>query len=64
MNFCKFYSKELALGRGEFFREKNQHFFFGHMIHEIGLEFPQDHDGIIGFSLRPLVLELLPKNGN
>ena len=50
-------------GTYENFFEKNQH-FFGHMIHQIGLEFPQDHEYAIQKILRPLVLELLPKNGN
>ena len=57
----KFYSKELVSGLREFFRKKN---FFLHMIHQNSLEFPQDYEYAIQKILRPLVLELLPKNGN
>ena len=39
-------------------------FFIGHMIYQIRLEFPQDYEYAIQKILRPLVLELLPKNGN
>ena len=39
--FLKFYSKELAPGLRKFFR-KNQK-IFGHIIHQIYVEFPQDH---------------------
>ena len=46
-----------------FFR-KNRHFCLGHMIHQNGPEFPQDHEYAIQKILRPLVLELLPKNDN
>ena len=38
--------------------------FFGHMMHQIGPEFSQDHEYAIQKILRPLVLELFPKNGN
>ena len=59
----KFYSKELVSGLSEFFRKKST-FFFGHMIHQNSLEFPQDYEYAIQKILRSLVLELLPKNGN
>ena len=36
-------------------------FFSGHMIHQIGLESPQDHEYAIQKNLSPLVLDLLPK---
>ena len=39
-------------------------YLIGHIIHQIGLEFPQDHEYAIQKILRSLVLELLPKNGN
>ena len=41
---------------GKFFR-KNQH-FFGHMIHQIYVEFPQDHEYAIQKILRPILPEL------
>ena len=59
----KFYSKELVSGLSEFFRKKST-FFFWHMIHQNGLEFPQNYEYAIQKILRLLVLELLPKNGN
>ena len=34
------------------------------MINQNGQEFPQDHENAIQKILRPLVLELLPKNFN
>ena len=34
------------------------------MIHQIYVEFPQDHEYAMQKILRPLVLELLPKNSN
>ena len=48
----------------ENFFERNRHFCLGHMIHQNGPEFPQDHEYAIQKILRPLVLELLPKNDN
>ena len=47
-----------AQGHKEIFRIK---IFFGHMIHQIYIEFPQDHEYAIQKILRPLILELLPK---
>ena len=43
------------MGLREFFRKKNQHFFLGHMIYQIYVEFPQDHEYAIQKILRPIV---------
>ena len=40
---------------------KNIDTFLGHMIHEIGPEFSQDHEYAVEKILRPLVQEFLPK---
>ena len=58
----KFYSKELVSGLSEFFRKKIN--FFLHMIHLTGVECPQNHDYAFQEILRPILLELFPKNGN
>ena len=50
--------KLVAIGPGTEFFRKNRHFCLGHMIHQNGPEFPQDHENAIQKILRPLVLEL------
>ena len=46
--------KGFVSGLREFFRQKNQQ-FFRHMIHQIYVEFPQDHEYAIQKILRPIV---------
>ena len=42
-------------GTLEKFIEKNQHFLHGHIIHQIYVEFPQDHEYVIQKILRPIL---------